>query len=135
MDPRQGRTLGDALSEHGAEPILGRSLNPARVASNSPDVVLVDVDAVERDATTIAADLAGSVPGCAVVLLADRPDPAVVEKAVLAGAAGYLCKTLDVHALCRAVCGAARGELAVPRAAAHALLDQLRELPGDEPTH
>jgi DNA-binding NarL/FixJ family response regulator len=132
MDPIEGRTLGDALSAQGAEPIVGRSLNPARVASNAPDVVVVDVDAVERDATTIVADLAGGVPGCAVVLLADSADPARVEEAVLAGAAGYLSKTLDVDALCRAVCGAARGELAAPRSVAASLVDRLHELPGDD---
>ncbi len=132
MDPRQGRTLGDALSARGAEPIVGRSLNPARVASSEPDVVLVDVDAVSRDVTALAADLADGVPGCAVVLLADQPDPACVHEAVLAGAAGFLDKSLDVDALCRAVYGAAQGELAVPRSEASAFLDALRDLPSDD---
>jgi DNA-binding NarL/FixJ family response regulator len=131
LDARRGRTLGDALAARGARTIVGRSLSPARVASAEPDVVLVDLDAVNRPAATIAADLTEAVPGCAVVLLADRPDPAGVEEAVLAGAAGYLSKRLDVEALCRAVWGAARGELAVPRGAATALLDQLRDLPDD----
>lgn len=133
MDPSWGRTLGDALSACGAEPILGRSLNRARVTSMEPDVVLVDVDAVQRDPIDIAADLADGVPGCAIVLLADHPDPAGVEEAVLAGAAGYLSKDLGTEALCRAVCGAARGELAVPRATVAALVDQLRDLPDDLP--
>lgn len=131
LDPSHGRTLGDALAARGAKPIVSRSLSPARVASAEPDVVLVDLDAVKRPAAAVAADLADAVPGCAVVLLSGHPDPAGVEEAVLAGAAGYLSKELELDALCRAVWGAARGELAVPRRAASALLDQLRDLPDD----
>jgi DNA-binding NarL/FixJ family response regulator len=132
LSPGHGRTLGDALTARGAKPIVGRSLDPARVASAKPDVVLIDVDAVHRNVVAVVAELAETVPGCAVVLLADHPDPTAVEEAVLAGAAGYLSKQLEVDALCRAVYGTAHGELAVPRSATSTLLDQLRDLPDDD---
>lgn len=95
----------------------------ARYPGASPDVVLMDLampgplDGVEATRRIVAAD-----PAARVVVLTSFPDQDHVERALEAGAAGYVLKYAAAEDVERAVRAAARGESPVDPKIARLLL-------------
>jgi DNA-binding NarL/FixJ family response regulator len=80
------------------------------VASERPDVLLLDLTFPEGDALPLLRRLRASHPEVRVVVLTMHADPETVRQAVAAGAAGYLVKGAKSKELIEAILAVARGE-------------------------
>jgi two-component system, NarL family, response regulator DesR len=69
----------------------GRAAVDAAVA-HRPDVAVVDLEMPKLDGLAVAAELAGAVPSCAVVILTGHGRPPHLQRALAAGAKGFLPK-------------------------------------------
>jgi DNA-binding NarL/FixJ family response regulator len=79
-----------------------------------PDVALVSTD-LPGGGIDVTRDIAARAPGTKVIVLSPRPDEKELLAAVLAGAAGYLSKAINLERLPHALDGVIRGEVALPR--------------------
>jgi DNA-binding NarL/FixJ family response regulator len=91
-----------------------------------PDVVLVDDELPGIGGVAGLPRLAAASPDSELVVLAARFDRGTGVRAVLAGAAGYVSRGVAAEALPRIVRGVMRGEAAIPRTLAMALIERLR---------
>lgn len=57
-----------------------------------PDVAVIDLEMPELDGLRVAAELATALPSCAVVILTGHGRPAHLQRALAAGAKGFLPK-------------------------------------------
>jgi NarL family two-component system response regulator LiaR len=69
------------------------------VPAAAPDVVLVDLVMPNLDGVAITAALVPKVPQARFVILTSVLDPVEVERAIAAGATGYVLKTASSHEL------------------------------------
>ncbi len=81
-----------------------------RIADASPDVVLLDIHLPDRGGLEILTEMRERFPDVPVVMLTISDDPEYVEKAVRAGAAGYLVKNAPQAELVRALRAAVAGD-------------------------
>jgi DNA-binding NarL/FixJ family response regulator len=97
-----------------------------------PDVVLLDDELPGIGGVADLPRLAAESPDSEVVVLAARFDRGSGVRAVLAGAAGYISRGVAPEALPRIVRGVMRGEAAIPRTLAMALIERHRMLARSE---
>jgi DNA-binding NarL/FixJ family response regulator len=97
-----------------------------------PDVVLVDDELPGIGGVAALPRLAAEIPDSEVVVLAARFDRGSGVRAVLAGAAGYISRGVAAEALPRIVRGVMRGEAAIPRSLAMAVIERHRMLARSE---
>jgi len=131
------QSLRRALTEHGLDVVgeAGDGDEAARLAIELlPDVVLMDVsmpvlDGVE--ATRIIRDSAAQVQ---VVILTMHADKGVLDRAIRAGAVGYLVKDCTMEEVVRTVRQAAAGETTLsPELAGAMLAEAVQPAPGGGP--
>jgi two-component system, NarL family, response regulator LiaR len=125
-DPLARRLIRNVLERAGVE-VAAEARNAteaaALVLAHAPDVALVDgLDAVRA--------IRGRAP--VVVLARDECEHSALA-ALLAGAAGYLSKELELEALPRALAGVCAGEAAVSRRLTRRLVEHFRERPALRP--
>lgn len=87
----------------------GRKLVPV-AREVRPDIALVGVEGSTTDAFGLVRTLHEEVPGCAVVLMADRARPGDLRRAAAAGAAGFLLKETSPDELAGSLRRVAAGE-------------------------
>ena len=92
----------------------------------APRIVLLDDDLPEMGGVEGLQKLAAESPDSEVVVLAGRFDRGSGVRAILEGAAGYISRRTAPDALPRVVRGVMRGEAAIPRTLAMAMIDRLR---------
>jgi two-component system response regulator DesR len=98
----------------------GDQIVPAAML-HRPDVALLDIGLPGIDGLTAAAQLAGQLPGCRVLILTGLEAPASLEVALRAGVSGFLLKDGTADELISAVRAVARGERVIdPRLAGSA---------------
>jgi len=87
----------------------GDQIVPAAL-EHCPDVALLDIDLPGIDGLTAAAELAGRLPACKVLILTGLEAPGNPEAALRARARGFLLKDGPAGELIAAVRAVARGE-------------------------
>jgi DNA-binding NarL/FixJ family response regulator len=97
-----------------------------------PDVVLLDDELPGIGGVAGLQKLAAETPASELVVLAARFDRGTGVRAVLAGAAGYISRGVAAEALPRIVRGVMRGEAAIPRSLAMAVIERHRMLARSE---
>ena len=106
-----------------AEVSTGTAILP-RALETRPDVALLDIELPGRSGLDAAADLARELPGCAVVMVTTFARPGYVQRAMAAGARGFLVKDRPAEELAEAVRHVAAGGTVVdPVLARSALRD------------
>ncbi len=75
-----------------------------------PDVVIMDLKMPRLDGVAATAALSQRVPGVRVLALTSFDDGDLVQRALDAGAVGYLLKDIDADALANAIRAAHRGQ-------------------------
>lgn len=99
----------------------GDAIMPAALRSR-PDVALLDIELPGRSGLDAAADLARELPGCCVLILTTFARPGYVQRAMAAGARGFLAKDGPVESLVEAIREVVAGGTVVdPELARHAL--------------
>ncbi|MGW2509384.1 response regulator transcription factor [Streptomyces scopuliridis] len=105
--------VGQAADAREALEVVGRA---------SPDVALLDVDLPGMDGLALARELPVRVPACRTVMLTAMDRPGHVRRALDAGAAGYLLKSVSPKGLADAVrTVSAGGRVIEPRELADSL--------------
>jgi two-component system response regulator DesR len=95
----------------------GDQIVPAAL-EHRPDVALLDIGLPGVDGLTAAAELAGRLPGCNVLILTSLEAPGHLDAAQRAGACRFLLKDGPTDELIGAVRAVARGEWVIdPRLA------------------
>ena len=92
----------------------------------SPDVVLMDLLMPVMDGISATGAIKAEMPGVEVVALTSVLDDGAVTGAVRAGAIGYLLKKTNARELCRAIKGAAAGQVQLAPEAAARLMREMR---------
>ena len=88
----------------------------------APDVALLDIELPGRSGLDAAAELAERLPGCRVIMLTTFAWPGYVQRAMAAGARGFLAKDGPVESLADAIRTVVAGGTVVdPDLARHAL--------------
>lgn len=104
-----------------AEVSSGTEIVPAALATR-PDVALLDIELPGRSGLEAAADLGRELPACAVVMVTTFARPGYVQRAMAAGARGFLVKDGPAEELARAVREVAAGGTVVDPALARSAL-------------
>lgn len=89
-----------------------------------PDVVLMDLVMPEVDGATATARIREEFPDVQVIALTSFPEEDLVQRALAAGAIGYLLKNVSADELARAIRAAAEGKGTLAPEAAQALIHQ-----------
>ena len=106
----------------------GTEIVPAALA-RTPDVALLDIELPGRSGLDAAADLAEQLPGCRVVMVTTFGRPGYLQRAMAAGALGFLVKDGPIEGLADAIRRVAAGETVVdPQLAGQALRTVLSPL-------
>ena len=106
----------------------GTEIVPAALA-RTPDVALLDIELPGRSGLDAAADLAEQLPGCRVVMVTTFGRPGYLQRAMAAGAVGFLVKDGPIEGLADAIRRVAAGETVVdPQLAGQALRTVLSPL-------
>lgn len=82
----------------------------ASALATFPDVAVVDIEMPALDGISAAVELRTALPGCRVLMLTMYGRPGFVQRAMAAGAAGFLLKDAPVEALAAAIRRCAAGE-------------------------
>ena len=90
-----------------AQVAAGKSIVPAAVR-HLPDVALLDIGLPGEDGLSAAAELAGRLPDCKVVVLTALGTPDMRQRAAAAGVFAFLLKDVPAEMLLDAVRSAAR---------------------------
>jgi DNA-binding NarL/FixJ family response regulator len=101
----------------------------AVVGEAKPDLILLDIDLPAATGLDAIVELRRRAPGARIVMLTISNDDEDVAEAIQLGASGFLTKDMSSVALQRAVGGALRGDLAMPRGMAQRLIDRLAGSP------
>ena len=94
----------------------------------NPDVVLMDVSMPARDGVAATALLHRDAPEVRVVMLTMHVDKDIIQRAMHAGAVGYMTKDCSTEELVGAVRMAASGETALSPQLATTMLDEVRRI-------
>jgi two-component system response regulator DesR len=78
--------------------------------ATSPDVAVVDIEMPALDGISAAQELRTALPGCRVLMLTMYGRPGFVQRAMAAGAAGFLLKDAPIETLAAAIRRCAAGE-------------------------
>jgi NarL family two-component system response regulator LiaR len=131
-DPLARRMLRDALQTGGIMVVAEATSGTEAVALATfyrPDAVVMDVRVPELDGVEATSQIHASTPGTHVILLAEADDEALGLRAIRAGAAGYLSRSVEPDVLPRVLRGVVEGEAAISRRLAMHLLESYRKGP------
>jgi two-component system, NarL family, response regulator LiaR len=131
-DPLARRTIRDALQRGGITVVAEAPTGGEAVELSTfyrPDAVLIDLKLPGLDGINATRKIHERAPGICIVVLADESESALGLRAIRAGAAGFLSRSIDPDALPRVLRGALDGEAAVSRRLAMELLESYRSAP------
>lgn len=113
--------------------VVGEAANGAaavqRCADSCPHVVLLDMVLPDMDGATTTEVICRRYPGIRILILSSFPEETLVQRALRAGAVGYLLKDVSADELIEAVHLAAVGKGTLSPAAQQALIREAQRFP------
>lgn len=102
-------------------------------SEHQPDIALVDVQLPDGSGVDLCTAIPAVSPATSVVLFTSFAEPELLEKALSAGAKGYVLKRMDMTTLVEAIHAAVAGEVVIDPAAELALVNAREGLGEDGP--
>jgi two-component system, NarL family, response regulator LiaR len=131
-DPLARQAVREAMAGREDLEVVGEAATSmsavATLRVRAPDVVLLDSALPPAGGVAATAQLLAMAPALRIVLFAITEDTELALAALEAGAAGFLCKDIELDALARALRSVAHGEAAISRRLAHLALIRLRSM-------
>lgn len=128
--------LGAFLSVHDDLELVGEASDGARAlalcAKISPDVILMDLVMPNMDGAEATARIRHSFPSIQVLVLTSFKEDELVQKALEAGAIGYLLKNISSDELVKAIRAASAGRPTLSPEATEVLIRKATHGPGIE---
>jgi two-component system, NarL family, response regulator LiaR len=119
-DPLARRALREQLAPESDIDLVGEASDASTgvdlVKKQQPDLVLMAISRRDRKGSAAIGDMLRASPGTRIIVLALEPDEDAQMRALRAGAAGWLLKSIDLEVLPRVLRRVRAGEAAVPRA-------------------
>jgi DNA-binding NarL/FixJ family response regulator len=132
-DPLSRRVVCDALAAADGIVVAAQASDGIEAAElvlqHRPGVVLAEAGLRRLDGVSLVRQLRDQAPEVRVVIFTVDPDEELALRALRAGAAGVLSKDMELESIGRALQGVARGEAAISRRLALALVEQFRHIP------
>lgn len=97
------------------------------ILADQPDVVLVDVDVLERDGWVLLRDLREVAPGTASLVISDTPQDRRLANALALGARGYLTRDASPSEMATAIRAAQQGLYVIHPLSASTLIAELSQ--------
>ena len=88
----------------------------AAIAEKRPSVVLLDLSMPGREPLEVLAEVSASYPDTRVIVCTGYEDPVLVNRAIEAGAWGYVCKDSTPEEIMRAIREVSAGRFVMPPA-------------------
>jgi DNA-binding NarL/FixJ family response regulator len=95
------------------------------IASSKPQVAIVDISLPGRDGIELVKDLKGHFPSILILVLSMHEESLYAERALRAGAAGYIMKSASTDTLIQAIRKARAGEIVVGRRLVNRMLTRI----------
>ena len=132
-DPLSRRVVRDAVESAGGINVAAEASDGVEAAELAlhyrPDVVLAEAGLRRMDGVALVRHIHERAPEVRVVLFTVDPDNELALRALRAGAGGVLSKDMPLESIGRALRGVTRGEAAISRRLALALVEQFRHIP------
>jgi len=131
--------LRSMLDDEGIQ-VVGEAASAAEAVREAerlgPDVLLLDVELPDRDGLAILPEIKRAAPRVSVLVVTMHAEPALVRRAIEAGAAGYLLKGVGRRELLAAVRAVRNGDSVLDASLLRELLavpptPEARPLPGE----
>jgi len=94
------------------------------VMKTPPDAVILELTAGGGDILDTLTRCRSAAPGLALIIIAHSRDPEIAERAIQAGARGYLYRNVDAHNLITAIRSVINGDLHVCHSIASPMLQK-----------
>jgi DNA-binding NarL/FixJ family response regulator len=130
---------GDALSRHALRmrlaaesdiELVGEAADASTgielVRDQRPHLILIELALPDRSGIDAMREILDIAPATTAIMLAVEADETTQLKALRAGAAGFLLKSIDIDVLPRVLRGVRAGEAAVTRTLARRLAEEVR---------
>jgi len=108
---RHRLSMEEGLVWHGLLPDADHLLD--QVLQAPPDIVLLDVDMPGKDPFEVMKELSARCPKTRVIMYTGHVHADLIERALEAGAWGYVSKNEDVSAILKAIREVAAGEVSL----------------------
>lgn len=131
------RGLRDVLEVDGTVEVVGESGSAAQalreIVRLAPDVAVLDVRLAESSGIEVCRELHSHAPAVRALMLTSYDDDQALFAAIMAGAAGYLLKSITGSDMVRAIDRVARGQCLIDPALVATVLEQIRHGPARGP--
>lgn len=101
------------------------------IDEHSPDVVVVDISLRDTDGLTFIQEIRSEVPDVRILVYSQCDEDFYAERAIEAGASGYIMKTKPTEEVVRAIQAVSQGEVFLSRNVASQILGRLIQSSGD----
>jgi len=105
----------------------------ARIAATQPDVAVLDVRLPDGNGIDLCRQIRQDFPRVQCLILTAYDDDDAMFAAVMAGAAGYLLKSVRAAELLEAIRGVAAGRRLLHPSAERNAMQRMRDAPGEDP--
>jgi two-component system, NarL family, response regulator LiaR len=127
-DPLARRAVRAQLAAEPDLELVGEAPDPSEgvdlIETQQPDLVLISIMPPDPHGSDAIGEILAVAPGTRVIVLALESDEDAQMRALRAGAAGWLLKSIDLEVLPRVLRAVRAGEAAIPRALGKRLIEE-----------
>ena len=133
--PAIREVLESKVESHPEMQVKGNSASPGEALShieqNAPDVVVLEISLGEADGLALIQEIRSKAPDVRILVFSKYDEDLYAERAIEAGASGYIMKTEPTDEVVRAIELVSQGQVFLSRHVASRILSRLVQGSGD----